>query len=214
MTWLREIVRTCLAGAALHFGLVAACTSGAGGGSTIVGKNEVSGEVEQRAALASSPLSIAEARAERGKRLKAQYYVAADGARQFATFHDTELKQDCAFTTASDGVVRCLPKFVFSSPFFLDKACSERVIWDSVCGIAEGAPVAFSLPKRASDCGANPSVIYETTYYLAGATVKPTAIYQSGPAGCTESAMFEAGVYRRLSPEIPATSFVAARIQD
>jgi hypothetical protein len=214
MNWLREIVRTCLAGVALHVGLVAACTSGAGGGASIVGKDEGGGTIEQHAALERSPVAIVEARADSGKRLKAHYYVAADGARQFATFRDTELQQDCEFSTASDGVVRCLPKFVFSSPFFLDKACSERVIWDSVCGVPEGAPVAYSLPVPANDCGGNPSVRYETKYYLAGATLKPTVLYQSGPAGCTESTIFEAGVYRRLSPEVPAASFVAARVQE
>lgn len=214
MKWLREIVRTCLAGVTLHLTLVAACTSGAGGGSKVVGKSESSGHVEPRAAVAREPLTIAEARADSGQRLKVLYYVAADGARQFATFHDTELEQDCAFATASDGVVRCLPRFASSSPFFLDKACSERVIWDSVCAVPEGAPVAYSLPVPANDCGGNPSVRYETQYYVAGAAVKPTVLFQSGPAGCTESTIFEAGVYRRLSPEVPAARFVAARLQE
>jgi hypothetical protein len=162
-----------------------------------------------------SPLSIAEARAaESGSRLKARWYVAADGARQFASFHDTQLAQDCEFSPASDGVTRCLPKFVFSSPFFLDSACTERVIWDSICAIPEGAPVAFALPQPANDCGGNASVRYDTRYYTAGAEVKPTVVYQSGPAGCTESTLFHAGVYRRLGPELPAQSFVAAQLRE
>jgi hypothetical protein len=209
MKWVRELVRACLAGTVMHFGLMAACTSGTGGSSSMLGKGDTSGALER------SALSIAEAHAAAsGSRLKARWYVAADGARQFASFHDSELKQDCEFSLASDGVVRCLPKFVFSSPFFLDSACTERVIWDSICGIPQGAPVAFALPVPANDCGGNPSVRYDTRYYTAGEEVKPNVLYQSGPAGCTESTVFHAGVYRRLSPEIPAPSFVAAKLQD
>jgi hypothetical protein len=44
-----------------------------------------------------------------GERLRARWYVGADGARQFAGWYDSELDFECSFALAADGLTRCLP---------------------------------------------------------------------------------------------------------
>jgi len=79
-----------------------------------------------------------------GTRLKANYYAGTDGSQQFlGTFHDTQRSEDCSFTTASDGTIRCLPT-QGSSPspvmtstytvYYSDAACTTPIVAVSTCG--------------------------------------------------------------------------------
>lgn len=214
MSWIEQVVRAGLAGGAVYLCGVGACETVR----SIAPERVARAEQAEVRALAKSPVrteAIALAplgSAESGTRLSARWYQGADGARQFAGFYDAELGQSCEFALAIDGVPRCLPKVASGSPFFLDSACTERVIWDSVCTIPEGSPVAFTLATRGEECGLHAALRYDTRYFSAGPEVKPRAVWQSGPHGCKPSTVFESGVYRRLETEIPVTRFVAAQV--
>ena len=80
-----------------------------------------------------------------GTRLAVTQLASPEMPSLFVTFHDTELDTDCDFTTASDGSLRCLPRFQSTTPilspvWFLDADCTEPVaIGDPTC-VPESAP--------------------------------------------------------------------------
>jgi len=71
-----------------------------------------------------------------GTRLKAIYYVGADGSRQFSHWHDTGLDVDCVFMRDGAGVIRCAPTFLASSVAYIagyvDSLCTQPY-FDSDC---------------------------------------------------------------------------------
>ncbi len=77
-----------------------------------------------------------------GTRLKAYFYSAPDGSKQFAQrWYDSMLKTDCYFQQGPDGTVRCLPQVSFGTILYSDAACST--------------PAAVAILKNA--CMPNPS---------------------------------------------------------
>ncbi len=63
-----------------------------------------------------------------GSRLRAVFYEASDGARQFVRFRDTQRNEDCDMVTAADGVVRCLPTpSLTATVYFADTGCTVPV---------------------------------------------------------------------------------------
>lgn len=106
-----------------------------------------------------SPVPDAHAQpATNGSRLKARYLMAEDGSRQFLGWFDSARGESCFFTTAPDGVTRCLP-FIptqVSKPFsgaYGDAACTRRVEQrqanPSAC--SQAAPL-FLYEQRGSAC--------------------------------------------------------------
>ena len=81
-----------------------------------------------------------------GDRIVAQYLEADDGARAFVGWWDSERDELCTWTTAADGVTRCLPTeglTVMPSAggfsqvvYFSDDACTLplAIRWDDSCG--------------------------------------------------------------------------------
>lgn len=65
-----------------------------------------------------------------GTRIKARWLTTADGARQFVGWHDSARSEDCKFTTAADGEIRCLPEGIDqnSRPYYADANCTQRLV--------------------------------------------------------------------------------------
>lgn len=60
-----------------------------------------------------------------GNRLRVKILQAADGARFVQGLYDTRRNEDCAFHTASDGKLRCLPtEIVTATIYFADSSCT------------------------------------------------------------------------------------------
>lgn len=67
--------------------------------------------------------------AQSGSRIVARYVVGDDGSRQFLGQHDTQLDADCAWGTATDGKLRCLPGTALSANiYFSDAACAVPLV--------------------------------------------------------------------------------------
>ena len=114
-----------------------------------------------------------------GSRLKANYYEGSDGSQQFlSTFHDAQRSEDCAFATASDGTIRCLPVANVrpgASPsvygvYYGDAACTMPIVAVSTCA-GNTAPKYVSVGGVPG--GAKGSAIYEV-----GATASIGTAYQ------------------------------------
>jgi hypothetical protein len=114
-----------------------------------------------------------------GSRLKANYYEGSDGSQQFlSTFHDAQRGEDCAFATASDGTIRCLP--VTNAPpgasppvysvYYGDAACTMPIVAVSTC-------TGNTTPKYVS-VGGFPGGAKGSAVYKVGATASIGAAYQ------------------------------------
>jgi hypothetical protein len=68
-----------------------------------------------------------------GTRLRAQVLSSADGMQRFQRWFDDELGVPCSTHTAEDGQVRCLPETSWSTTYFADADCTERVAYLLAC---------------------------------------------------------------------------------
>lgn len=229
-----EIIRVCLAGTVMHFVIVAACSDGAivtpdkpshgpgpgddgdgegqgGDGGDVIAAAGAGGSTggtpsDEPDEPPSMMVPVAQAKAaENGTRLKARYYVAADGARQFALgWYDSERNENCAFQRASDGVMRCLPESTSAvTSYFLDSACTEAVagLLTYNCGFE------YVLEPTANDC------VYGLRIRSLAETLQPGVLHIKSGDSCVETPSPDGYTFRRLGPQVPPTSFVAATEQ-
>lgn len=229
----KEIVRTCLAGVAVHFALVAACSgvdtepvlrlaggpdSGSLPGASSGTGSDGSTPARQPQSDAGRPpsllLPVAEAEAaESGSRLKARWYVGADGSRQFLNWFDSEVQAECYFARGRDGALRCLPsplgESVLSTALYADEECSSRVAAFSAasCGSAQPNVVVIQDQAGTDACAQTPY-----RYHRVGAEVPAGEIYTLQGTACTVSPRDPARTYRLVGAEIPAAGFVAGEI--
>lgn len=125
-----------LGGSILVYVLVAAC-SGAGGRAddgprAVGGMGGIEGGSSTDAPLFDSPVSDALAdQHTSGSRLKARWYVGADGSRQFAGWFDTDLEVNCDFFyLAADGKRRCMPTgtATIATGYYTDPRCTSPLL--------------------------------------------------------------------------------------
>jgi hypothetical protein len=124
----------------------------------------------------SDPVADAQAdQAVSGTRLKARWYVSADGAKQFLGWFDSQRQENCSFQVAADGKTRCLPTTVLTFFYFYDPECKRPLAVS-----APACPVrkywADSLP-----IGSTCSPLGGTRVFESGAKIAPAApVYQGG----------------------------------
>lgn len=137
-----------------------------------------------------------------GDRLRAAVVDGGDGAVAFRGWHDRELGVACAFATAADGVLRCLPTDT-AYLVFRDAACTER------------AAVSFARP----DC---PGPVYAAAPSGLGCPDDPRALYPVGAALGVGPVYFDrdgtcepflsAPLYA-VGPAVEPSRFVAAHVR-
>jgi hypothetical protein len=156
---------------------------------------------------------VPDAEAESGSRLKAKYYVGADGSKQFAfIWRDTERNEDCSFQRAEDGSLRCLPPAGAAPSYFADAACTQPVTLTVKQPGACGAPPA-QLPTQLyllDSCGAR------KRYSVAAAPVTSGVHIGSGMTCTLAAAVYydTLAFYPLTAPEaVPVSAFVAATEQ-
>ena len=148
-----------------------------------------------------------------GSRLKARNYVGSDGSKEWMGWHDIQRNEDCAFTTAADGMMRCLP-FPYQATinlYYTDAGCTQP--------LAIGYKGCATTYATFSEAVAG-SCVYNGTnhlhiYQLGGAFTGLQAFVKSG-ASCTATPTTSlTGTYDLYSvgPEVDPSSFVAATIQ-
>lgn len=141
---------------------------------------------------------------ESGSRLKARRIVGVDGSKNFWGWHDSTLKLDCNWATASDGQWRCLPPI--SAPVsqnFSDAACTTRVaIVPDVCP-----------PKYAYDTvlfGSTAcSVNYGYAMYELGYEINQSMYYSKESTGACTMKTLAAGNALYTATLRPASDFAA-----
>ncbi|NUP11492.1 MAG: hypothetical protein HOW73_36060 [Polyangiaceae bacterium] len=144
-----------------------------------------------------------------GSRLRARFIGGADGSKQFLGFHDDERDEDCSFSTASDGKLRCVPPSSGAS-LFVDAQCNQPVVLVTVgCdppkygNVVEGGDVG--------DCGGGePS---RMRLFTMGARVASAAqsAYTNAFGTCEQTTLPPNDLYA-LDEEIPASSFVEGNV--
>jgi len=237
MRWSREVLRTCIAGLVMHYTIVVACSdagggggvplrplSGGGGSSGAGARSNTAGAAASTdappvvdASVAAPPdrkpppsmgLPIAEASAaEDGSRLKARWYAAQDGARQWAfNWFDVERNEECTFQRAADGVLRCMPTpGVVAITRYLDASCTEPVLAVAVATCSGEAP-RYIVQSEVVGCESRVRLT------VPGVLVAPETLYNLTTSDCVETQPSESYTYRRPGAEVPPTSFVSAEV--
>lgn len=148
-----------------------------------------------------------------GSRLKAMYRKGEDGSRDYTgAWWDGQLKIECSYQRASDGVERCLPAMMAItkavSGLFTDPACTQAVIYyvDATAGCQSSYVKDFGALDDV-DCIASKHV-----YPLGPALPVGTQTYTvAAGLGCISNGMISPDItLRPLLAEIPAASFVSA----
>jgi hypothetical protein len=116
--------------------------------------------------------------------LKAYWYTASDGSKQFAlNWYDSQLQTDCYFNRGADGTTRCLPSFMGGTPLYSDAGCLNAVaiaVPKATCGTANSKWVSFNVPNTNGACPA-----YKTLYFNVGGPFTGSAYYGTpGPKSC------------------------------
>lgn len=157
--------------------------SGQAEGTGAAGGNEPrdAGMMDAMTDAMTDPTPDASAQEMSGTRLKARYYVGADGSKQFAGWYDTSRKENCTVMTASDGKLRCLPSAFFATggSYFSDDGCSQKLFYTVKASASTAcAPAAGSLGYGyyTDGCG--------YSFYTLTATV-PGVVYTGTPASCS-----------------------------
>jgi len=133
---------------------------------------------------------------ENGSRLRAKVFAGADGSRQFAGWHDTELDVDCYFSLMGDGSTRCIPVAESVSNVFADSGCAMPVVLTTCT-----TPSIYVRKPTQVGCTS------ETTMHSLGAEI--ANVYQGTPANCTVSSLTGYSFYS-LGAALPSSTFVEA----
>lgn len=136
-----------------------------------------------------------------GARLRAEVVDGGDGAVLFRGWHDRDLDTACAFATAADGALRCLPTET-AFLIYADAACSQRaaVYFRS----ADCAP-AFAAEPAGLGCPDEPRALYPV-----GDALGEGPVYVERDGACerfTDAPRFAVG------PAVDPTRFVAATVR-
>ena len=235
----RETLRI-LGGSILVYVAVATCQVAGSGTSTRDGGSvDVSApgglDVSRVLDVLTNPVPAAQADStQSGSRLKAIYFVGADGSKQpvFNQWYDSQRREHCMFTSHADGNYYCLPVGTEASGMFSDAGCTQPLV-AVVSGCA--APTTARTYATTSSCAMSVSVLPivsqvapEWSYQLTGnagtsavvsriSQVGPLftgAPYSGTPSSCNK-ATAPSGYYalHSLGAEIPASSFVSATVQ-
>lgn len=147
--------------------------------------------------------------AESGSRLKARWRVASDGAREFVGWRDTERNEDCVFSLASDGQIRCRPQGAGFTMYYGDAACTQPIV--PVVKLTDAACATALTPKYATLYESCPAVPGATQILLLAAAPVgvPSSIYLKSGAECIATTPSDTSDYYPGTP-VPESSFVAA----
>jgi hypothetical protein len=144
-----------------------------------------------------------------GTRLRARVIVSSDGAEQFAGWHDSSRNEDCSFTTAADGIMRCEPTGLGVGGIFSNATCTQLVAYQAAACSAP-AYMVYSEPTT-NGC----FTAYRLHIYTASSKISaPTTVYTLSAGVCKASGIVPStlGDFYSASSEVPASSFQDATV--
>jgi hypothetical protein len=145
-----------------------------------------------------------------GTRLRARYYVGADGSRQFIGWHDKERGEDCAFVQQPDGTLRCVPFYsTAAATYFADAACVTQPLVPVLKAVGcTPSPPAAKYSYVSDVCGKNRQRFTVSQQQYSG------PVYQASTGKCTDVSMYlgDTFAFFALSAPVaaPDSDFVAA----
>lgn len=140
-----------------------------------------------------------------GSRIKATYFVGADGSRQFKAMHDTLLDRDVYPAKLTDGKLHWLAQVARAncSSYFSNAGCTNRICAGSCVG-TEGAW------SDATQCNGETPTTHVVTL---GAKLSDNATIYAGTAGsCAATTTGTDGYYYSMGPEISPTAYVEVAV--
>jgi hypothetical protein len=159
----------------------------------------------------TDPVSSASAQTmTSGSRLKAKWYVGADGSKQFLGWHDSQLNTDCDFGVASDGATRCIPAYpagALVATYFADAACSQPIAY-----LYPGC----ATPTYASQSASASCALKPVTQIFSIAGVYGGTVYQGTSSSCTAvtaTTILSLYTFYSIGTESPPSQFVQATVQ-
>lgn len=146
-----------------------------------------------------------------GDRIKLKFLESTDGARLVTGMHDLDRGEDCAFSVASDGQTRCLPKSYGTAlqekGYFADAACTTPAAAVEACATPPKYVFLFPPPS----CLSSPPVVGPEVY-LRGTTM--TSAYRKDVNNqCISTGLSLATTYYGLGAKVSASEFQAAEIK-
>jgi hypothetical protein len=179
--------------------------AGSGGGSVMDGSGHDGPSIFD---VLMNPVTNAEANLS-GTRLKVNFISGVDGSQVITGMHDSQRNEDCAFTIAADGVLRCLPSGSYSVGVYTDAGCAQPIV-----GVAKGCTATYAIVAAATSCGA------QTHVYTLGPAFTGAKSYALNDDGicvtypATGITTFETTLdLYTLGSEVPASSFVQGTLQ-
>jgi hypothetical protein len=141
-----------------------------------------------------------------GSRVKAQWFMGADGSRQFRGWLDTATGEPCTYVMATDGAYRCLPPSVPSitwSVVYADDACTQPVLAEFPGNGMPQTPVQYA---RISG--------YEADRYVksGGAIPTPAELWIAGAGTCAQDPAKLDAFFYFLMTELAPSFFPAASV--
>ncbi len=178
----------------------AATSSGGHGGGTATagGKGGMGGML--------NPVDYVEAKS--GSRLKERRYVGDDGSEQFVGFYDSSRKEDCGFSVASDGMLRCMPIRAMGTSYFGDAGCVDPVgyVADPPCG---GFPTGWYFIRYDTSNLCQ----YKTKIYEVGIELPVgTPIWSGTPMSCSSIQVSAIARVWQVGAVVDPSKFVAATV--
>ena len=152
------------------------------------------------------PVPDAAADPVNGTRLKARYYAGADGSREPVAsygWYDSERRENCGFTKAPDGLIRCMPMvgaYAYGT-YYSDATCvAEIAVAAGTCG-AEAPRYANVAPS--ATC---------TTFrvHQLGPAYTGPALYIKSGTMCVMTTVSPGVSYFEIGTEVLPASFVQA----
>jgi hypothetical protein len=196
-----------VAGAAATYFVMAACGGGGSGQATDGGKPGDSAS-DGRTIIDALTDPVAEAQASddsSGTRLKIQRTVGADGSSLVRGLYDSMLKTPCAFHSASDGSVRCLPTGDLAgfSSFFSDSSCKTTLAYTP---LPNCSPSYAAKTVSGAACGTDATGPNEAIYPIV--KLYTGTVYEGSSGACSKANTMGWNYYT-IGAAMPPSDFVA-----
>jgi hypothetical protein len=136
-------------------------------------------------------------------RLEPLFVVTNDGQKEQLGWFDTQRTEACAFVTAADGAVRCLPtESVIVADAFLDARCTLPI-----------ATLACNAPKYVAVLETTCAAAAREHLYASGSTFVPAAVHARTGEGCVRVPNGARARYVSLGDELSPTLFASGTIR-
>jgi hypothetical protein len=141
-----------------------------------------------------------------GSRLKAKYWAASDGSKQFLQkWRDTQLNVDCTFMMAADAKIRCLPA-ARDQLLYADDKCTQPLMNDIPADACSTKYMRASFTVLGTCTQETGTRLYEK-----GAAYTGTgSVYQKQSGACNYLSPVGNQLPLFIATEVPATTFVDA----